>query len=143
MTVFRKGGPVEGTEPDNPTRYLFLGDYVDRGNFSIEVLLYLYFLKICFPTTITLLRGNHENKHICETFTFEVELDAKYNATLYDACIDSFDILPLAATVNRYLCVHGGISPDLQTLEDIKNLDRFKEVPVDGPIDCLQTYDIC
>ena len=135
LTVFEKGGDIESNS------YIFLGDYVDRGNFSIEVLIYLYYLKIFYPDKICLLRGNHENKHICETFTFEVEVDAKYNTDVYNACIDSFNVMPLAATVNNYLCVHGGISPELPTIEEIQKLDRFKEVPVEGPMNDLVWAD--
>ncbi|CDK24228.1 unnamed protein product [Kuraishia capsulata CBS 1993] len=114
--------------------YLFLGDYVDRGLFSIECLLLLYAIKINHPNTLWMLRGNHESKRLTDYFTFKSECLRKFSMAVYTDSLDSFRALPLCAIMNKqFFCVHGGISPELDTLQDIEKLNRFvREIPSHG-----------
>eukprot|EP01103_Thecamoeba_quadrilineata_P015930 TRINITY_DN5179_c0_g2_i1.p1 TRINITY_DN5179_c0_g2~~TRINITY_DN5179_c0_g2_i1.p1 ORF type:complete len:636 (-),score=115.62 TRINITY_DN5179_c0_g2_i1:130-1980(-) len=120
-----------------PTNYLFLGDYVDRGCFSTEVCFYLFALKLKNPRNIYLLRGNHETREMTSYFNFMLECKRKYNVQIYERFMQCFDTLPVAAVVStesagRFFCVHGGLSPDLNTLDDIKQINRFGEPATDS-----------
>ncbi|UJR38499.1 hypothetical protein I4U23_031166 [Adineta vaga] len=130
LTILSAGG-----DPSN-TRYLFLGDYVDRGQFECECIFLLFALKIKYPQNINLLRGNHETRQMTKSFQFKLECEKKYQSkTLYNACMHAFDALPICALVDsRFLCMHAGISPDIHTLADIEQLDRFKETPNSGSL---------
>ncbi|XP_061786066.1 serine/threonine-protein phosphatase 2A catalytic subunit beta isoform-like isoform X3 [Nerophis lumbriciformis] len=128
MELFKIGG----TPPD--TNYLFMGDYVDRGYYSVETVTLLVCLKVRFRERITLLRGNHESRQITYVYGFYDECLMKYgNVNVWKYFTDLFDYLPLTALVdNRILCLHGGLSPSTVTLEHIRDLDRMQEVPHEG-----------
>lgn len=116
--------------------FLFLGDYVDRGMFSTEVVLYLAALKINFPDKVYMLRGNHECRLLTSHFNFMDEVVHKYDSEVYYMFMELFDVLPVAAflenDIGRFLLVHGGISPELLDLSQINEIDRFVEPPGEG-----------
>ncbi|KAM3724898.1 Serine/threonine-protein phosphatase PP1-gamma [Dirofilaria immitis] len=108
-------------------RYLFMGDYVDRGPNSLEVICLLLLLKIRFPTKIFLLRGNHECSFVNQTYGFRDELNDRFNDdnALWNKFQDLFNWLPFAAYVSkRILCMHGGLSPKMTNLDILRNLKR-------------------
>jgi serine/threonine-protein phosphatase 2B catalytic subunit len=113
--------------------YLFLGDYVDRGILGIEVCLLLFAIKLSQPKNLAMLRGNHESRNMTEAFTFRIEVLDRYDAEVYDLFMEAFDAMPISALVaKKYLAMHGGISPDLNKIEEINQIDRFAEIPLDG-----------
>lgn len=113
--------------------YLFLGDYVDRGVNSIEVICLLFAYKIKYPENFFLLRGNHESAALNKFFGFYDECTSRFDTEIWDIFSDVFNCLPIVAIIEeRVFCVHGGISPELNSMDDIKNLKRPLEVPEDG-----------
>jgi len=126
--LFRVGG-------DPPaTNYIFMGDFVDRGYYSLETFTFLLCLKARWPEKITLLRGNHESRQITQVYGFYDECQQKYgNANAWKYCTQVFDLLTVAALINgRVLCVHGGLSPDIRTLDQIRTINRNQEIPHEG-----------
>uniref|UniRef100_A0A0E0GV72 Serine/threonine-protein phosphatase n=1 Tax=Oryza nivara TaxID=4536 RepID=A0A0E0GV72_ORYNI len=128
--LFRIGGKC----PD--TNYLFMGDYVDRGYYSVETVTLLVALKVRYPQRITILRGNHESRQITQVYGFYDECLRKYgNANVWKTFTDLFDYFPLTALVeSEIFCLHGGLSPSIETLDNIRNFDRVQEVPHEGPM---------
>ena len=115
------------------TNYLFLGDYVDRGKNSVETMGLLLAYKIKYPNNIFLLRGNHESEIINHVYGFYDECKRRYNAKVYKLFSDCFNWLPISAIVDdKILCMHGGISPDLTSLDRIRKIVRPTEVPDKG-----------
>ena len=130
MELFRIGGrPPE-------TNFLMMGDYVDRGYYSVETVTLVMTLKVRYRDRVHLLRGNHESRQITQVYGFYDECLRKYgNANVWKYFTDLFDFLPLTCLIeNRIFCPHGGLSPSLDTLDHIRVLDRVQEVPHEGPI---------
>ncbi|XP_041992382.1 serine/threonine-protein phosphatase 5 isoform X2 [Salvia splendens] len=117
---------------DNP--YLFNGDFVDRGSFSLEVILTLFAFKCMCPSAIYLSRGNHESKSMNKIYGFEGEVRSKLNDTFVELFAEVFCCLPLAHVINnKVFVVHGGLfSVDGVKLSDIHAIDRFCEPPEEG-----------
>mmetsp|Transcript_36826 Transcript_36826/g.92291 ORF Transcript_36826/g.92291 Transcript_36826/m.92291 type:complete len:307 (+) Transcript_36826:570-1490(+) len=130
MELFRIGGKC----PD--TNYLFMGDYVDRGYYSVETVSLLVALKVRYKHRVTILRGNHESRQITQVYGFYDECLRKYgSATVWKYFTDLFDYLPLTALIEgKIFCLHGGLSPSIDTLDNIRSLDRLQEVPHEGPM---------
>ncbi|CAK9031551.1 Serine/threonine-protein phosphatase 2A catalytic subunit alpha isoform (PP2A-alpha) [Durusdinium trenchii] len=123
MELFRIGGFL----PD--TNYLFLGDYVDRGYFSVECVSLLLSFKVRHRERITILRGNHESRQITQIYGFFDECNRKYGSqSVWKMFTDLFDYLPLTALVeNKIFSQHGGLSPNIDKLDDVRKLDRVQE----------------
>ena len=126
--------PDELSFPWYACESLCAGDFVDRGLYSVETFLLLLALKVRYPDRITLIRGNHESRQITQVYGFYDECQRKFgSATVWRSCCDVFDYLSLGAIVDgRVFCVHGGLSPNITTLDQIRLISRKQEVPQDG-----------
>merc|ERR1712205_239723 len=116
-----------------------MGDFVDRGYYSLETFLLLLALKLRYPERITLLRGNHESRQITQVYGFYDECLRKYgSAIVWRYCTNIFDYLSISAIVDGSIfCVHGGLSPNIATIDQIREFERKKEVSYCGPFSDL------
>ncbi|KAF8629882.1 hypothetical protein AX15_003241 [Amanita polypyramis BW_CC] len=130
IEIFRIGGYAPHTN------YLFLGDYVDRGLFSVETISLLTCLKLRYPDRVQLIRGNHESRAVTQTYGFYAECVRKYGSShVWTYFTDMFDFLTLSVVIDdRIFCVHGGLSPSIHSIDQIKVVDRFREIPHEGPM---------
>uniref|UniRef100_A0A3Q2CS60 Serine/threonine-protein phosphatase n=1 Tax=Cyprinodon variegatus TaxID=28743 RepID=A0A3Q2CS60_CYPVA len=131
LNIFELNGLPSETNP-----YLFNGDFVDRGSFSVEVILTLFGFKLLYPDHFHLLRGNHETDNMNQMYGFEGEVKAKYTAQMFQLFSEVFQWLPLAQCINsKVLVMHGGLfSEDGVTLEDLRKIDRNRQPPDSGPM---------
>jgi len=120
--------------PSEQNPYIFNGDFVDRGSFSVEVIVALFAWKLCYPQHMHLARGNHETRNMNKLYGFEGEVTKKYDEPLYQLFCEAFCLLPLGHVINSSIfVVHGGLfSKDDVTLEDIQKVDRDREPPDEG-----------
>ncbi|TFY55363.1 hypothetical protein EVG20_g9347 [Dentipellis fragilis] len=127
LRLFEYGGfPPEAN-------YLFLGDYVDRGKQSLETICLLLAYKIKYPENFFILRGNHECASINRIYGFYDECKRRYNIKLWKTFTDCFNCLPIAAIIDeKIFTMHGGLSPDLQSMEQIRRVMRPTDVPDTG-----------
>ena len=127
LRLFEYGGfPPEAN-------YIFLGDYVDRGKQSLETICLLLAYKIKYPENFFLLRGNHECASINRIYGFYDECKRRYNIKLWKTFTDCFNCLPVAAIIDeKIFCMHGGLSPELSNMEQIRRIMRPTDVPDTG-----------
>lgn len=132
MRLFAQYGSPSDVDGDlDAVDYLFLGDYVDRGSFSLETVTLLFALKCRFPNQIHFVRGNHEDSTINGLYGFKDECrrrireDPDNPLSVYNLINALFEYLPCGAVIDgKVLCIHGGIGGSIETLSDIANLPR-------------------
>lgn len=129
MNIFSKNGLPSTTNP-----YLFNGDFVDRGSFSVECIFTLFGFKLLYPNHFFLSRGNHESITMNQMYGFAGEVIAKYSDTMFDMFTQVYNWLPLCHLLNkRVLVMHGGLfSKDNVTLDDLRKIERNRQPPEDG-----------
>ena len=124
------------------SNFLFLGDYVDRGKQSLETILLLLCYKLRYPENFFLLRGNHECANVTRVYGFYDECKRRCNVKIWKTFVDTFNCLPIASIVaGKIFCVHGGLSPSLSHMDDIRNIARPTDVPDYGLLNDLLWSD--
>ncbi|KAI8992029.1 Metallo-dependent phosphatase-like protein [Mycotypha africana] len=124
--------------------YLFLGDYVDRGMYSLETILLLLCFKLKYPNNFFLLRGNHESADVTRVYGFYDECKRRFNGgvKIWRHFVDVFNSMPIAAVVGgRIFCVHGGLSPYLNSMQQINSIQRPIDIPEEGLLNDLLWSD--
>ncbi|KAL8645877.1 MAG: hypothetical protein Q9226_007098 [Calogaya cf. arnoldii] len=122
--------------------FLFLGDYVDRGKQSLETILLLFCYKLKFPDNFFMLRGNHECANVTRVYGFYDECKRRCNIKIWKTFVDTFNRLPIASIVaGKIFCVHGGLSPALAHMDDIRQINRPTDVPDYGLLNDLLWSD--
>ena len=122
-----------GGYPPDANYYLFLGDYVDRGKQSLETICLLLAYKIKYPENFFMTRGNHECSSINRIYGFYDECKKRFSIKLWKTFTDCFNCLPVAAILDdKIICMHGGLGPDLDKIDRIKNIIRPTDVPERG-----------
>ena len=126
LNIFELNGKPSETNP-----YLFNGDFVDRGSFSIEVMLALFAYKCLYPKHLHLNRGNHESVNMNKLYGFEGEVASKYSKEMMGLFTDTFQWLPLAHVIGgKVLVLHGGLFSKAETsLDDLRQINRHQEPP--------------
>lgn len=129
LNIFKMNGYPSSSNP-----YLFNGDFVDRGSFSLEVILTYLLFKFACPDGIYLTRGNHETKNMNKIYGFEGEVKHKYDDKIFDLFLELFCELPLAAVIeDKVFVTHGGLPTQKNvSLDDIRNIKRGCEPPESG-----------
>ncbi|KAI9285683.1 serine/threonine-protein phosphatase PP-Z [Umbelopsis sp. AD052] len=124
------------------SNYLFLGDYVDRGKQSLETFLLLLCYKLKYPENFFILRGNHECANVTRVYGFYDECKRRCNPKIWKTFVDVFNTLPIAALVaGKIFCVHGGLSPSMHSMDEIRNIQRPTDVPDYGLLNDLLWSD--
>ncbi|AYU77941.1 Calcineurin-like phosphoesterase family protein [Leishmania donovani] len=131
LNIFKLNG-----KPSPTNRYLFNGDFVDRGSYSVENVLTLFAYKLLYPEHVFLSRGNHEGLSMNRVYGFEGEVRAKYSAEVFDLFSEVFNALPTGHIINdEVFVVHGGLySRDDVTIADLQKPNRFRDIPENGLI---------
>ncbi|XP_053994568.1 serine/threonine-protein phosphatase 5 [Hylaeus anthracinus] len=129
LNIFKLNGLPSETNP-----YLFNGDFVDRGSFSVECILTLFGFKLLCPNHFFMSRGNHESATMNQIYGFDGEVKSKYSTQMAQLFTEVYNWLPLAHCLNnRVLVMHGGLfSRDDVTLKEIREIDRNRQPPDEG-----------